>query len=313
MLIFDQLKKDDAQLRAVALAMLGGLSLLLVGLWWVQIVSARDYRESLETQAFRTVRIPAVRGKILDRNGAVLAENQPTYNVSLYLEELRKPFDNAYLHEASVAQAELKQQMAAEESKLHRKLTKPERKQFLLTTAQRNELRQKGRYEVASSVVAQVSQRLQKPLWLDRTNFERHYETRLALPFAVMGNLDQTSIARFEEQSTSPLGVDLEVQSTRVYPYGTTAAHVLGYLKRDDSSVEGEESFFSYRLPDFKGVVGVEAGCDKELRGTAGAKSVLVNNVGYRQTENIWTPAAPGHNVVLTIDLNIQQTAERAL
>ena len=26
----------------------------------------------------------------------------------------------------------------------------------------------------------------------------------------------------------------------------------------------------------------------------AGAKSVLVNNVGYRQTENIWSPAEPG-------------------
>jgi len=161
--------------------------------------------------------------------------------------------------------------------------------------------------------VMQVSQRLQKPLWLDRTNFERHYETRLALPYAVLANLDTASIARFEEQSTSPLGVDLEVQSTRVYPYGLTAAHMLGYLHRDDRSVEGEEAFFSYRLPDFKGVVGVEAGYDKELRGTAGAKSVLVNNVGYRQTENIWTPAEPGHTVVLTIDLHVQQAAEHAL
>ena len=45
----------------------------------------------------------------------------------------------------------------------------------------------------------------------------------------------------------------------------------------------------------------------------AGAKSVLVNNLGYRQTENIWSPAEPGRNVVLTIDLRIQQAAERAL
>ena len=59
--------------------------------------------------------------------------------------------------------------------------------------------------------------------------------------------------------------------------------------------------------------MGVEFACDKELRGLAGAKSVLVNNVGYRQTENLWSPAEPGHNVVLTIDLPLQQTAERAL
>ena len=45
----------------------------------------------------------------------------------------------------------------------------------------------------------------------------------------------------------------------------------------------------------------------------AGAKSVLVNNAGYRQTENVWSPAEPGQNVVLTLDLRIQQAAEQAL
>jgi cell division protein FtsI/penicillin-binding protein 2 len=135
----------------------------------------------------------------------------------------------------------------------------------------------------------------------------------LVLPYPIVENLDPTNIARFEEQSTSPMGVDLEVQSTRVYPYQTTAAHLLGSLRRDDSSAEGEEAFFSYRLPDYRGDLGIEYGFDKELRGTAGAKSVLVNNVGYRQTENIWSAAEPGHNVVLTIDLHIQQVAENAL
>src|SRR5439155_11463549 len=88
MLIFDQLEKNDPQLRVVALLLLSGLGVLLSGLWWVQFVSGRDYQAHLEMQSFRTVRIPAVRGKILDRNGTVLAENRAGYNVSLYLEEL---------------------------------------------------------------------------------------------------------------------------------------------------------------------------------------------------------------------------------
>src|SRR4051812_46287063 len=96
MLIFDQLKKNDPQLRLLTIGVLGGLCVLLAGLWWVQVVSAQDYREHLETQAYRTVRIPAIRGKILDRTGAVLAENQPSYNVSLYLEELRDEFQTEY-------------------------------------------------------------------------------------------------------------------------------------------------------------------------------------------------------------------------
>ena len=215
---FDQLKKDDPQLRLIALVVLGGLGVLLAGFWWVQVVSARDYQANLETQSFRTVRIPAVRGKILDRNGMTLAENRPTYNVSLYLEELRKPFDAAYIEEpAGAGRAEAEAERSGEEAEPQanqgeRKHVRPhpERQRPAAATGTLRSRQQCGR---------QVSQRLQQPLALDATNFERHYETRLALPFPVLTNLDPAHIARFEEQSTSPLGVDLEVQSTRFYPY----------------------------------------------------------------------------------------------
>jgi len=313
MLVFDQLKKNDPQLRALAVAVLSGLFVLLTGLWWVQVVSARDYQANLETQSFRTVRIPAVRGRILDRNGTVLAENRPTYNVGLYLEELRRPIAAAYSNDLALARSELKRQLEEQEHKLRRPLTRDERKHFVLTLKERNRIRQEARYEVASNVVMQVSQRLRQPLWLNPTHFERHYQTRLALPYPVLANLNPGQIALFEEQSGSQTGVGLELLSTRWYPYGTTAAHVLGHLRRDDDSKEGEDAFFSFRLPDYRGVVGVESAYDKELRGTAGAKSVLVNNLGYRQTETIWSPAEPGRNVVLTIDLPVQQAAEHAL
>ena len=313
MLIFDQLKKNDPRLRLLGVLMLCGLIMLLAGLWWVQIVSARDYQANLETQAFRTVRIPAVRGKILDRNGVILAENRPTYNVSLYLDELRKDFDVASSQQLARARAELKLKMDAEALKLNRRLTRQEKKQFVLGPKEKALLRQCARCAVASNVVARVSQNLRLPLSLNLTNFERHYEQSLALPLPVVTNLTSAQIALFEEQCTSPMGVDLEVQSTRFYPYSNTAAHVIGSVHRDDSSSEGEDAFFSFRLPDYRGQVGIEAGYDKELRGKAGVKSVVVNNVGYRQTENVWAAAEPGMNVVLTIDLSVQRKTERAL
>ena len=167
---------------------------------------------------------------------------------------------------------------------------------------------------MASNVVAEVGQRLQQPVSLNFKDFALHYRNNLALPYPVLANIDPNLVARFEEQSTSPTnGVDLEIQSARFYPLKTTAAHLLGHLKRDESSAEGEESYFRYRLPDYRGTVGIEFGFDPFLRGHAGGKSVLVNNQGYRQSENIWEPAEPGSNVVLTIDLTIQQAAENAL
>jgi len=313
MLIFDQLKKNDPQLRIIAVLLLCGLGVLVAGLWWVQIVSSRDYQAHLDMQSFRTVRIPAVRGKILDRNGIALAENRPTYNVNLYLDELAKPFKRAGDQEVSRARSFLKQQAEEKQRQLGRKLNKEERKQFILSLRDQSLLRKNARYEVASNVVSEISRRLGQPLALNSTNFQKHYEQFLALPLTVATNLSPSQIAVFAEQCTEQVGVDLSVQSTRFYPYGTTAAHVLGYLTKDDSSAEGEDAYFSYRLMDYRGTLGVEAGYDKELRGRAGVKSVVVNNLGYRQTENIWEPAQPGQNVVLTIDYEIQRKAEKAL
>jgi cell division protein FtsI/penicillin-binding protein 2 len=81
----------------------------------------------------------------------------------------------------------------------------------------------------------------------------------------------------------------VDLQSVRTIRFGTTAAHLLGYLQRDDSSQEGEDAFFNYRLPDYRGVDGHRGGFDSQLRGRAGAESVLVNNLGYRQSENVWS------------------------
>lgn len=313
MLIFDQLKKNDPQLRLLALVVSAGLLILLVGLWWVQVVSAKDYQAKLETQSFRTVRIPAVRGKILDRNGAVLADNRPSYNVSLYLEELRRAFDAAYTAELARLQDSLRAQIAEQERKLGRALTQKEKASFKLSAQDRNLLRQRVRCVVASNIVAHLSARLQLPAALDETKFDRHYAEELALPFPVLVNLDPAQVARFEEQSVNLAGLDLELQPLRLYPNRTTAAHLLGQLRRDISSAEGEDAFFNYPLPVYRGTVGIEAGFDSQLRGRAGAKSVMVNNLGYRQTESIWTEAKAGDNVVLTVDLGIQQAAEAAL
>ena len=314
MLIFDELKKNDLQLRTVAMVLMGGLFILLIGLWWVQVVSSREYQNHLETQAYRSIRLPAVRGKILDRTGVnVLAENRPRYNLSLYLDDLRPQFDDAFAELKKSALADEKQRIAAQEKKFHRSLTKAELKQFRLTTEQWEQLRTQARLSEAGGVVAEVGRWLGQPITLDAAKFNRHYATELAMPYPILPNLTPAQIARFEEHFAGGLGADLEPQSVRVYPFGTTAAHLLGYLQKDDSSAEGEESFFNYRLPDYRGKIGIEGGFDTQLRGRAGEESVLVNNLGYRESENVWSRPEAGHNVVLTLDLNIQRAAEESL
>jgi penicillin-binding protein 2 len=313
MLVIDELKKNDPQLRLVALLLAAGLLILLAGLWWVQVVSAREYEEHLVTQAYRTIRVPAVRGKILDCEGRVLAENRPRYNLSLYLGELRKQFKDADDQVMRQAHAWQLQAIAVQEKKLGHSLSKAERKQFAFTADQLERYHQQARDQVATEEIAKISHNSGETIPFDIDKFNRHYATALAMPFPILENLSPEQIARFQENFTNGFGADLELQSMRYYPNGTTAAHVLGELRMDDSSIEGEDSFFNYRLPDYRGETGIEGKFNAQLHGRAGQVSVMVNNMGYRQEEDVETQPQAGDNVVLTLDLDLQEAAEKSL
>jgi penicillin-binding protein 2 len=99
----------------------------------------------------------------------------------------------------------------------------------------------------------------------------------------------------------------------RYYPYGPAAAHLLGYLTRDDMARDEEEGGFNYSLPSYQGAVGIEYAFDKELSGKAGVKSLVVNSLSYRDSETLWATPEAGRNVVLSIDLPLQKAAYEAL
>ena len=58
---------------------------------------------------------------------------------------------------------------------------------------------------------------------------------------------------------------------------------------------------------------GSRTGLTLSCGGEAGAKGILVNNIGYRIREETWLPPDPGKNVVLTLDLELQKATEKAL
>src|ERR1700744_5111535 len=156
MLVVDELKKNDPQLRLVALMLAGGLFVLLTGLWWVQVVCTKEYQSHLVTQAYRTIRIPAVRGKILDREGRVLAENRPSYNLCLYFDDLGDQFQKEYKRLLPVKLAT----KPAPFWKFWSHAPSVPPKPVKLTRSQIDALSWQARYNVASRIVAQVSQQL---------------------------------------------------------------------------------------------------------------------------------------------------------
>jgi penicillin-binding protein 2 len=308
MRVWDPILPEELALRWMTRGLLMGLAILLAGLWWVQIASRHTYQSQLEVQAIRTVRVPAVRGKILDRNGVVLADSRPAFTLGLYLEELSRDFRAEYqrLRPTHRVQRNVFWAGWVGGSTV---VTQAVR----LSKAQIEALEWTARVLVVSNAVQQLGRILNYEIPFDPERFRRHFLTQRALPYPVLIYLRADQVARLAEYPVLPRGADLDVEPLRVYPFQATASHLLGYLTRDDRSWEGEDADYSYRRPDYRGVVGIEAAFDAHLRGRAGAKSVLVNHLGYKQAEQVWNPAQPGWHVVLTLDLRIQQVAEQAL
>lgn len=78
------------RLRIVGGAVVGGLLLLLLALFRVQVLHAEVYGTREQAQSLRRIRIPSARGDIVDRHGTLLANNRPSYDVVIYLDQLRR-------------------------------------------------------------------------------------------------------------------------------------------------------------------------------------------------------------------------------
>jgi penicillin-binding protein 2 len=136
------------------------------------------------------------------------------------------------------------------------------------------------------------------------------------LPAPVWDDVPADAVTYIAEHAEEFPGVEVAPATTRVYPYGSAAAHVLGYIgSMNDTEYEahgaGDEP--DYQLGDDIGKDGVESYYDAELRGSHGVQSLRVDAAG-RVLETLGSqPAVPGNNLELTIDLALQRAAEQYL
>ncbi len=64
------------------------ISALILRLWFIQIVNGPRYRSQSENNRIHLLKIPPFRGMILDRNGELLVNNRPSYNLYLLPEDI---------------------------------------------------------------------------------------------------------------------------------------------------------------------------------------------------------------------------------
>jgi penicillin-binding protein 2 len=116
-----------------------------------------------------------------------------------------------------------------------------------------------------------------------------------------------------EHESELP-GVQIADTYVRRYPFQSLAAHMLGYVGEISPDQLKRLRKDGYELGDKIGQGGVESTYDRYLRGRPGRSQLRVDSMGRPRSDVTPTrdPVA-GYSLRLTLDINLQRAAERAL
>ena len=164
--------------------------------------------------------------------------------------------------------------------------------------------------EASAAFAAKILERDQEEL---RASLKRHRGVARDVPVLLAEELELNQVARFEVAIPEHPEFEIAATRRRLYRFGEQTAHLLGYLS-EPTAVEQDRDP-TLVAEDLMGRRGVEQLRDRALRGTAGARTVVVDSRGRLPLgEDVdRTDALPGESVTLTIDLRLQQEAQKLL
>jgi penicillin-binding protein 2 len=132
-------------------------------------------------------------------------------------------------------------------------------------------------------------------------------------PVRVKRDADDQMVAKVEERKASLPGIIIETAPVRYYVYKDLAAHVFGYVGGISEEEYERHKAEGYSPSDLIGKDGIEREWEGTLRGVDGGLQIEVNAMGEEVGTVGNKAAVPGQGLVLTLDANLQKTAETAL
>jgi penicillin-binding protein 2 len=278
-------------------------ALLAFQTWHLQTTKGEQFRLLADQNRFRTVTLDAPRGVMYDRDGIQLVRNQPTFEVTII---------PAFLPDDETARARVF-------ARLSELLDMP------ITTARgpgdARALREPGPFRAGHDDApwqrnagdglggpgAPTSQGIRDIV--DAVDLIAPYR-----PITIKKDVDPTIVALLEEASIHLPGVLIEAKSVRNYLTGELTSQVLGYTGPIPQAQVEEFEDKGYAPNDRVGLTGLELQYEDLLNGTKGLEVIEVDVSGRRvRTVSDPTPAQPGHNLKLTLDLELQQALTDAL
>lgn len=313
------------------------ISILVHRLFVLQIIKGESYVEDLSSSIQKDMSVAAARGRIYDRNGVLLAYNDLSYAVKIsdsgrysdnetknttinnsinktlniiedhgdtYSNDLPIIYNNgqfSYNVEGTSLLRFLRDSYGTESISAltdEQKATSAENMfKFLCKTYSVDY----DEFGIEHSLMIVNLRR-----YMAANSYNRY------LSFIIANEVSDETVAAILENSDELVGVTVDEQYIRRYVDSIYCSQILGYTGTVSNS-ELEELGSGYESNDVVGKAGIEKSMESELSGTKGEKSVYVDTVG-RITEVLdeEDPQA-GHDVYLTIDINLQKQIYNAI
>lgn len=290
---------------------------LIVQLFNLQIINGKSYRERSNTKLTRETSVEAARGCIMDRTGNKIASVTETYNLQLY----KSKIDSEILNETLLKVITILEQNG--DTYIDNLPIKKDCLEYTINEEEQIKWKKNNRIKEEKNL-EEIFNTLKEKYKIDSDDY---IETRkimgmryaietngysLTRAAVVAKNISRTSALQFNEQNEDFPGVTVTVSPIRRYVLDDLSSHIVGYVGQINQS-EWEAKKDEYDLNDVVGKNGIEYVFEEYLKGKNGTKHIDMSVDGTVTNEEIIQNAVAGHDVVLTIDANLQKVAEDAL
>ena len=162
-------------------------------------------------------------------------------------------------------------------------------------------------------IVRKVANLIQIPFQELMNNVEKAGKSAFYKPVTLKNSISRDQLAVIEAHKFDLPGIQIDIEPTRYYIYKKTAAHLLGYLGEINVSELKSGKYLNVKSGDSIGKYGIEKSFQKYLHGKRGGKQIEVDANGRIIKVLRTIDSVPGFDLNLTLDLELQLTAEKML
>ncbi len=306
---------------SVTLVLFGGFIIALMNL---QIGQGAYYKEQSEKKIYSTETIPAARGNVYDRNGRLLITNRNGYNITISKAMFVQSDQNQTVLELVDL---LDAYKTAHSDTLPVSRTAPFSWDTSTDAKKTAAEKLRKQYELkndapAADLIKALCEAYDIPkAWNDttrRTVAGVRYEMDLreftmSNPFVLAEDVSIDVVTAFSERSVDYPCIAVTTGAYREYVDSTVAPHLLGRIGKIYAEEYADLKEKGYLMSDLVGKEGVEKAMESYLRGTSGSRLIERNARGEVLDVQTISEPTQGNSVILTIDKNLQLTAQKAL